>query len=104
MAKKETPQDIDGASAGRKFRKGEPGLPEQLGEGIIVDGKPLKNAAPAKKAASKAATETMSEGFNIKPMLDKIKKTDFRLTEDLEKRTLKKIKRSVTAASRKHVH
>ena len=29
---------------------------------------------------------------SVKPMLDKIKKTDFRLTEDLEKRTLEKSK------------
>jgi hypothetical protein len=37
------PQDIDGASAGRKFKKDEPGLPEQPGSGIIV--KPIKKAA-----------------------------------------------------------
>ena len=39
------PQDIDGASAGRKMKKNEPNLPEQLGEGIRVDGKPLKKAS-----------------------------------------------------------
>jgi hypothetical protein len=36
---KEAPKDIDGASAGRKFKKGEPGMPEQPGSDIRVDGK-----------------------------------------------------------------
>ena len=30
------PQEPDDASAGRKFRKGESGMPEQLGSGIMV--------------------------------------------------------------------
>ncbi len=37
MDKKKIPQDIDGASAGRKFKKSDSGLPEQLGSGIKVD-------------------------------------------------------------------
>jgi hypothetical protein len=37
MPEKKIPQDIDGASAGRKFKKNEPGLPEQPGSGIKVD-------------------------------------------------------------------
>jgi len=37
MADKKIPQDIDGASAGRKFKKSDPGLPEQPGSGIKVD-------------------------------------------------------------------
>lgn len=41
---KEAPKDIDGASAGRKFKKGEPGMPEQPGQDIRVDGKPVKKA------------------------------------------------------------
>lgn len=35
----QAPKDIDGASAGRKFKKDEPGLPEQLGEGIKIEKK-----------------------------------------------------------------
>jgi hypothetical protein len=42
---KEAPKDIDGASAGRKFKKDEPGMPEQPGSKIRVDGKPLKKMA-----------------------------------------------------------
>jgi hypothetical protein len=42
---KEAPKDIDGASAGRKFKKDEPGMPEQPGSRIRVDGKPVKKMA-----------------------------------------------------------
>ena len=35
----QVPQDVDGASAGRKFKKSEPNMPEQLGEGIKVEKK-----------------------------------------------------------------
>jgi hypothetical protein len=38
------PKEPDDASAGRKMKKNEPGLPEQPGSGILVDGKPLKRA------------------------------------------------------------
>lgn len=37
------PQDVDGASAGKKIKKTDPGVPEQPGSGIIV--KPIKKAA-----------------------------------------------------------
>jgi len=51
---KEAPKDIDGASAGRKFKKGEPGMPEQPGSRIRVDGKPVKNMAKGGSASSRA--------------------------------------------------
>ena len=38
------PKEPDDASAGRKVKKTEPGMPEQPGSGILVDGKPLKRA------------------------------------------------------------
>ena len=50
---KEAPKDIDGASAGRKFKKGEPGMPEQPGQGIRVDGKPVKKMASGGSASSR---------------------------------------------------
>jgi hypothetical protein len=53
-APKEAPKDIDGASAGRKFKKGEPGMPEQPGSGILVDGKPAKKMASGGSASSRA--------------------------------------------------
>ena len=57
---KEAPKDIDGASAGRKFKKGEPGMPEQPGSAIRVDGKPLK---PEKKMASGGSASTRADGI-----------------------------------------
>ena len=36
-APKEGPKDIDDASAGRKFKKNEPGMPEQPGQDIRVE-------------------------------------------------------------------
>jgi hypothetical protein len=42
------PKEPDSASAGRKFGKNEPNMPEQPGSRIRVDGKPLK---PEKKMA-----------------------------------------------------
>ena len=50
---KEAPKEPDDASAGRKFKKGEPNMPEQPGSGIRVDGKPVK---PEKKMASGGMT------------------------------------------------
>ena len=38
------PKEPDDASAGRKMKKIEPGMPEQPGSGILVDGKPIKKA------------------------------------------------------------
>ena len=38
------PQDEDSASAGRKPKKNEKGMPEQPGSAIRVDGKPVKYA------------------------------------------------------------
>jgi len=51
---KEAPKDIDGASAGRKFKKNEPGLPEQPGQDIRVDGKKIKGMASGGSASSRA--------------------------------------------------
>jgi hypothetical protein len=51
---KEAPKDIDDASAGRKFKKGEPGMPEQPGSRITVDGKPVKNMAKGGSASARA--------------------------------------------------
>jgi len=43
MAKNiKAPDEPDDASADRAFSKNEPGMPEQLGSGIVVDGKPYK--------------------------------------------------------------
>jgi hypothetical protein len=53
------PQDIDGASAGRKFKKDEPGMPEQPGSRIRVDGKPVK---PEKKMASGGSASRRADG------------------------------------------
>jgi hypothetical protein len=50
---KEAPKDIDGASAGRKFKKNEPGLPEQPGQDIRVDGKKVKGMASGGSASSR---------------------------------------------------
>jgi hypothetical protein len=41
------PQDIDGKSAGKVDKKD---APEQPGSGILVDGKPLNDIKPIKKA------------------------------------------------------
>ena len=41
------PQDIDGKSAGKVDKKD---APEQPGSGILVDGKPLNDIKPVKKA------------------------------------------------------
>ena len=41
------PQDIDGKSAGKVDKKD---APEQPGSGILVDGKPLNDTKPIKKA------------------------------------------------------
>ena len=56
---KEAPKEPDDASAGRKFKKGEPNMPEQPGSGIRVDGKPLK---PEKKMASGGTASSRADG------------------------------------------
>ena len=53
-APKEAPKDIDDASAGRKFKKDEPGMPEQPGSAIRVDGKKVKGMASGGSASSRA--------------------------------------------------
>ena len=53
-APKEGPKDIDDASAGRKFKKNEPGMPEQPGQDIRVDGKKVKGMAKGGSASSRA--------------------------------------------------
>jgi hypothetical protein len=57
------PQDIDGASAGRKMKKTEPNLPEQPGSGIRVDGKPL---VPEKKMAKGGSASKRADGCAVK--------------------------------------
>jgi len=54
QAPKEAPKDIDGASAGRKFKKNEPGMPEQPGQDIRVDGKKVKGMAKGGTASARA--------------------------------------------------
>jgi hypothetical protein len=56
---KEAPKEPDDASAGRKFKKDEPGMPEQLGSGIRVDGKPVK---PEKKMAGGGSASSRADG------------------------------------------
>ena len=65
---KEAPKDIDGASAGRKFKKNEPGMPEQPGSGIRVDGKPVKMAGggSASSRADGCAQRGKTRGTLIK--------------------------------------
>ena len=56
---KEAPKEPDDASAGRKFSKDEPGMPEQPGSAIRVDGKPVK---PAKKMAGGGSASSRADG------------------------------------------
>lgn len=56
---KEAPKEPDDASAGRKFKKDEPGMPEQPGSRIRVDGKPVK---PEKKMASGGSASSRADG------------------------------------------
>ena len=51
---KEAPKEPDDASAGRKFKKDEPNMPEQPGSRIRVDGKPVKKMASGGSASSRA--------------------------------------------------
>lgn len=60
---KEAPKEPDDASAGRKFKKDEPGMPEQPGSRIRVDGKPLK---PEKKMASGGTASSRADGCATK--------------------------------------
>lgn len=57
----QVPQDIDGASAGRKFKKDEPGLPEQPGSAIKVDGK-AKGGMTASARADGCCTKGKTRG------------------------------------------
>ena len=51
---KEAPKEPYDASAGRKFKKNEPNVPEQPGQDIRVDGKPVKKMAKGGTASSRA--------------------------------------------------
>jgi hypothetical protein len=51
---KEAPKEPDDASAGRKFKKDEPNMPEQPGSRIRVDGKPVKKMAKGGSASARA--------------------------------------------------
>lgn len=51
---KEAPKEPDDASAGRKFKKNEPGMPEQPGQDIRVDGKKVKGMAKGGSASARA--------------------------------------------------
>jgi len=71
----------DDASAGRRFRKGEKGMPEQLGSAIRVDGKPLKADRTAivaemkpVRAEAKMADDESSEPSRTNAMGDTYKK------------------------------
>jgi hypothetical protein len=57
---KEAPKEPDDASAGRKFKKDEPNMPEQPGSAIRVDGKPLKSE---KKMASGGSASSRADGI-----------------------------------------
>ena len=57
------PQDIDGASAGRKMKKTEPNLPEQPGSGIRVDGKPLPPEKKLAKGGSASSPFFFKDGY-----------------------------------------
>lgn len=56
----QAPKEPDDASAGRKFKKDEPGMPEQPGSRIRVDGKPVK---PEKKMASGGSASARADGI-----------------------------------------
>jgi len=49
--------DPDDASAGRKFKKNEPGMPEQLGSAIRVDGKRVVDNFPRQAAVIRQGLE-----------------------------------------------
>jgi hypothetical protein len=53
------PKEPDDASAGRKLSPKEPGMPEQLGQDIRVDGKPVK---PVKKMAKGGSASSRADG------------------------------------------
>jgi hypothetical protein len=57
------PKEPDSASAGRKFDKNEPNVPEQPGSRIRVDGKPVK---PEKKMASGGSASSRADGCATK--------------------------------------
>jgi hypothetical protein len=60
------PQDIDGASATRSPKKGEKITYEQPGSGIIVDGKPLNDSKPIKKAGGGMTASRRADGIASK--------------------------------------
>jgi hypothetical protein len=57
------PQDIDGASAGRKMKKTEPNLPEQPGSGITV--KKLAKGGSASSRADGIAQRGKTRGMMV---------------------------------------
>ena len=59
----QAPKEPDDASAGRKFKKDEPGMPEQPGSRIRVDGKPVK---PEKKMASGGSASARADGIAVR--------------------------------------
>ncbi|NCX94668.1 MAG: hypothetical protein EBX40_08330 [Gammaproteobacteria bacterium] len=56
------PKEPDDASAGRKLSPKEPGMPEQLGQDIRVDGKPVKPVKPVKKMAKGGSASSRADG------------------------------------------
>jgi hypothetical protein len=54
------PKEPDDASAGRKFKPKDPGMPEQPGSAIRVDGKPVK---PTKKMAKGGSASSRADGI-----------------------------------------
>ena len=57
------PKEPDDASAGRKLSPKEPGMPEQPGSAIRVDGKPVK---PVKKMAKGGSASSRADGCCVK--------------------------------------
>jgi hypothetical protein len=57
------PQDIDGASAGRKIKKTEPNLPEQPGSSIVV--KKLAKGGSASSRADGIAQRGKTRGMMV---------------------------------------
>lgn len=57
------PQDVDGASAGRAYKKNEKNVPEQGGSGIVV--KKLAKGGTASARADGCATKGKTKGTMI---------------------------------------
>jgi len=63
--KGQPPKEPDDASAGRKMKKNEPGMPEQPGSGIIVKKAKGGSISSASKRADGIATKGKTRGTMI---------------------------------------